>query len=146
MIEVDRIARPRPTAHSDSGGICRVVENTAAIAEQRISHRVLLIKGPYFFRGFFLKYLLRRDALSSCRPHIADVQIFRAVVIEVEPGDAHPRANGFRCGLRGNIGEGSVASVAVQSLAAKIIYDIEIGPAIAVVVTPSTTKAVTRVF
>ena len=106
---------------------------------------MFLIERPNFFGRVFLEDFLHRDALAGRGPHVADVEILRAVVVVVEPGNAHSRANVFDRRLRGNIGERSVAMVAVEILPAKIVDHVEIGPAIAVVIAPPAAKAVTRV-
>ena len=46
---------------------------------------------------------------------------------------------------RGDVGEGAVAVVAVEILAAEIVHHVEIGPAVAIVITPGAAEAVTRV-
>ena len=149
MIEIECVARPRPAAHSNARGIRRVVESGTAfpkhIPEQRIAHRVFLIEGSHFLGRAFFEDFLHRDAFAGRGPHIADVEILRAVVVVVEPGNAHPRADVFDRRLRSNVREGSVAIVAVEILSAKIIDHVEIGPAVAIVVAPSAAEAVARV-
>src|SRR6202008_578977 len=88
---------------------------------------------------------LRRDPWASGSPHIGDVQIVRAVVVVVEPADAHASSNILDSRRGGNIGESFVAPVPVEILATEIVNHIKIGPAITVAVPPSTTKAVTRI-
>ncbi len=48
VIEIERVARPRPAAHSDACGACRLVESRAMIPKQRIPHRMFLIESPDF--------------------------------------------------------------------------------------------------
>src|SRR5579864_483184 len=48
VIEIKRIARPRPPSHSDGCWFRHSVKGGASIEQQRISHRMLLIKSPNF--------------------------------------------------------------------------------------------------
>jgi hypothetical protein len=106
---------------------------------------MFLVERSNFAGRRFLEGALRRDALPGRSPHVSNVEIFRTVVIEVEPGDAHTRPY-VLCGcLSCNIGKCTVAAIPVEIFAAEIIDYIEIGPPIAVVVIPSAAKAVARV-
>ncbi len=76
---------------------------------------------------------------------LADVEVLAAVVVVIEPADAHPRPDVLDARLRSHVRESSVTVVAIQILAAEIIHHVQIGPAIAVVVAPSAAKTVARV-
>src|SRR5208282_1324019 len=88
---------------------------------------------------------LRRDAHASGGPHIGDIEILGAVVVVIEPADAHASADVFNSSLRSDIGKGPIAVVAIQILPAKVVHHVEVGPAVAVVIAPSATKTVARV-
>ncbi len=110
--------------------------------EQRIAHGVLVVESARDGGRIFLKHVLHGDALARRGPHVGDVDVFRAVVVVVEAADAHASADVFNSSLRGDVGEGAVTVVAVEILAAKIVDDVKIGPAIAVEVGPATAKTV----
>ena len=68
--------------------------------------------------------VLGGDALTRGGPHVGDVEILRAVIVVIEPGNAHAGADVFNPSLGGNIGEGSVTVVAVKILAAEIVHNV----------------------
>src|SRR5580700_5455423 len=112
---------------------------------------MFLIEGSNFFRRIFLENFLRGDALAGGCPHIGDIEIIvtgaviGAAAVVVEPADTHARADIFDSCLRGNISKGSVPVVAVKIFSAEIIYHVEVGPTVAVVVAPSAAETVARV-
>src|SRR5215469_3276418 len=106
---------------------------------------MLLVKRAYFARRVFLENVLCRNPLSGCGPHIGNVEILHAVIVMVEPTDAHASANVFPTHISGYICERSIAVIAIYILASEIIHNVEVGPAIAVVIVPCATKAVAGV-
>src|SRR5690242_9394419 len=90
----------------------------------------------------FLKHCLRRNTLASGGPHVGHVEVLAAIVVVVEPTDAHAGANVFDAGLRGHVGKRPIAIVAVEILTAEVVDHVKIGPPVAIVVTPSTAEAV----
>src|ERR1019366_8485125 len=109
------------------------------------SHGVLVIKRARLRGSVLFEDVLHRDALARRRPHVRHVKVFRAVIIVINPADAHPRADIFNSRLRSNVSKSSIAIVTVEILAPEIIHHVKIRPAIAVEVVPPTTKAVARV-
>ena len=87
----------------------------------------------------------RRDALTGGCPHVRHVEILSAIVVVVQPANAHAGAHVFHARLCSHIGKRAVAVVAVQILPPEVVHDVEIGPAVTVVVAPTTAKAVTGV-
>ena len=77
------------------------------------------------------------------RPHIANIKVFLPVTIKITPRGAHPRSNILYTCFRSYVGKGAVAIVAVQVLPSEIISDKQVRPAIVVVISPGTGKAVT---
>ena len=151
MIEIPRVARPRPAPHFNSGGGAHILENRAlaakqpGIAKQRVASGVLATQGAHFFRRILLENVLRRDAQSRSRPHVSDVKIVGSIIVIIEPANAHACADIFNSRLRRDIRERSVSIVAVKILSAEVVHHVEIGPAIAVVITPATAKAVASI-
>ena len=93
----------------------------------------------------FLEDILHRNALARRRPHVRYVEVFRAIIVVVEPADTHARADVFHLGSRGDVSKSSVAVVAIKIFPPEIIYHVKIGPAIAVEIGPAASKAVARV-
>src|ERR1700720_1850401 len=103
------------------------------------------VEGANIFGGVLLKDRLRRNALAGGSPHVGDIQVLVAVAVVVQPTDAHAGANVFHSRLRRDIGESSVAIVAIKVLAAKVVDHAKVRPAIVVVVAPAAAKTVTLV-
>src|SRR5690348_3086162 len=95
-----------------------------------------------FLRRVLLKGWLRRNSIPGGRPHVRHVEVLSPVVVVIKPANTHPRADIVHARLSRNVGEGSIAIVAIEILAAEIIYHIKIGPAVLVEIAPSTAKAV----
>ena len=154
MIEIERVARPRPAPHADSGSGSDVFKSVSAelnsiaelaVSKQRISHCMLPIETTNIFGNVFLEYFLRGNALSRRCPHVSHVKIFGAIVVEVIPADTHACANVFYSSLGSNIGKGSIPIVAIKILSTEVIHHVEVGPAIMVVIAPAATKTVARI-
>ena len=64
------------------------------------------------------------NAIPGSGPHVRNVEILFAVIVVVQPANAHARANIFDARLRSDIGEGAIAVVAVEIFAAEIIHHI----------------------
>src|SRR5882672_4155638 len=94
------------------------------------------------FGSVFLKHCLSRNTLASGGPHVGHVEILAAIVVVVEPADAHAGANVFDASLRSYVSKRSIAIVAVQILTAEVVDYVKIGPSVAVIVAPSTTEAI----
>src|SRR6267143_73764 len=103
------------------------------------------IQRSHFFRRILLEDFLRRDTLPGRGPHVSDVKILMAVIVIIEPADTHPRTHIFNSGFRSDIGESSVAVVAVEVLPSEVVHDIKIGPSVPVVIAPPAAKTVARV-
>ena len=103
------------------------------------------IQCSYLFRRILLEEFLRRDTLSGRGPHVSDVKILDSVIVIIAPADSHARAHILNAGLRSDVGKSSVVVVAVEVLPPEVVHDIKIGPAVAVVVVPTTAKTVTSI-
>ena len=146
VVEIPGIARPGPAAHRGSALRGYILKDSlAAVAEQAVAHRVFLIHRADAGWGRFAKVCLMRNPLACGRPHVGGVEILRAVVIGIEPGNAHTGAHVFDARLRRYIGECAIAVVAIKILATEIVYDVKIRPGVLIVVVPSATEAVARV-
>ena len=109
-----RSPRPAPERHVFTGTdvFKRAV---VAIAEQGITHRVCSI--GFGIRAGSGELVIVRNPLARVRPHVGDIEVRLAVVVVIEPGGAHARAdvvgtslrprhreNGRRCCGRGSCG------------------------------------------
>ena len=103
------------------------------------------IERASFWPRVLLEDLLCGDALAGGGPHVGDVEIVDAVVVVIEPADTHPRADIFRASPGRDVGERSVAIVAIQIFSPEIVHDVEVRPAVAVEVAPTAAEAITRV-
>src|ERR1700739_1011027 len=103
------------------------------------------VKRSNFLGRVLLEDVLRGNTFASSGPHISHVKILGTVIVVIEPGNPHSGADVLNSRLRSNIRESPVAVISVEILAAEIVRDIKIGPAVAVVITPSAAKTVTRV-
>ena len=106
---------------------------------------MLLVVGTDFRGCSFLEHSLARDALAGCGPHIGNVKILAAVVVEVDGADAHAGADVFHASLDGDVGEGAIAIVAVEIFAAEVVDHVEVGPAISGEVAPAAAETVTGI-
>ena len=80
-------------------------------------------------------------ALSRGGPHVRDIQVQAPVAVVVEPSRAHARADVLHALLFGDVPKASVR-VLVEIIPAKVVGDVELGPAVLVVVAPCGGKAV----
>ena len=147
MIEIPGIARPRPSPHLHTSLIAPIFKRLVAtgVSKKRIPHAVFLIKSSKAGGSFLLKIVLHGNTPARGSPHVCNVEIFPAVVVVVEPADAHAGADVLDPSLHSDIRKSSVSIVAIKILSAKVVDHVEIGPAVAIVVSPCATKAVTRV-
>src|SRR5580658_77276 len=152
VIKIPGIARPRPAPDPDPGnaGCIFESENAAAVSrklilKKRIAHGVFVIERSRFRGRVLLEDILRRNAFARRRPHVGYIEVLRAVTVIVKAADAHARADVLHSHLRSNVGKSSIAVVAVKIFSSEIIDHVKVGPTVAVEVTPSATKAVTRV-
>src|SRR5271154_3057724 len=106
---------------------------------------MFVIEGSRLLRRVFLEDWLPRNAFACRRPHVNYIEIFRAIVVIIEPTDAHARADVLDTSLGSNVGKRSVAIVAIEVLAPEIIDHIKIGPSIAIEVAPSATETLAGV-
>ena len=144
MIVIPRVTGPSPAAHFGSGVL--IEGAVLAIAEQRIAHGMLSGTGRGWLRvPSFWKTSCRGNALAGGGPHVGDVEVLFAVVVVVEGAYAHSCANVFDACLRGYVGKGAVAVVAVEVLAAEVVDDVEVGPAIVIEVAPAAAEAIAGV-
>src|SRR5256885_276776 len=72
---------------------------------------MLAIQGTSLLGRIFLKDVLHGDAPARCGPHVSDVEVVSAVVVVVEPANAHARPRVLGTGLRRHIRESPVAMV-----------------------------------
>ena len=92
-----------------------------------------------------MKDFLGRDSKARRRPHVPDAKILGPVIVVIKPAHTHPCADIIHFRLSRDVGERPIAIVAVEVLAAEIIYHIKVGPTVLVVIAPSTAKTVSCV-
>jgi hypothetical protein len=82
------------------------------------------------------KLIVGGDAPAGSEPHIGDVQILTAIVVDVHPAGTHTGPVIFdACFLR-NVGEGAVSVVAVEILPPEVVCHMEVRPSVIVVIAP----------
>src|SRR5207248_10182374 len=79
------------------------------------------------------------------RVHVRDVQVEVAVAVVIRPRNAHAGAAVDDARGRGALAEGTVALVVVERVAAELVRDVQVGPAVAVVVAPCAREVPARV-
>src|ERR1700730_655654 len=142
MIKIPGGAGPRPAAPRRSGARRVILETIhTQIVENRVAHGVLSIESPGPIAGVFLESFLFVNAIAARSPHIRNVEIKLAVVVVVQPGNAHTGANILHASLFRNIREGSVAVVAIEILAAEIIDYVKVRPLVAIGISPGAAEA-----
>src|SRR5437660_11142441 len=107
---------------------------------------MLTIEGANVARISLVKDGLLRQAKSGRRPHVGDVHVLPAVIIDIEPRRAHAGAYILHAGVGGDCSKGAVAVTPVEIVASEIIRHIQIGTAISVQIAPRASKTVTVVF
>ena len=85
---------------------------------------MLAIQGAKIFRLVRMKQLFFRDPHASRGPHIADVHVLIAIIVEIEPACAHSGADVFDVALAGDGHECPIAIVEVKVAASKIVGDV----------------------
>src|ERR1700733_2496301 len=146
MIEIPCVAAPGPSAHPGAAWRSGILKGSVSpIAEDRIPHGVSLIQRAGFWRRIALKNLLCGNALAGRGPHVSDVEVFEAIVVIIEPANAHACADIFHSRLRRDVGKCPIAVIAVEVLASEVVHHVQVGPSVAVVVAPTATKAIARV-
>src|SRR3984893_9147209 len=146
VIEIPHVAGPRPAAHRRFRARTRIRETpVAGILKQGVARGMFAIEVANRFARLFLKILLLRNPQSRPRTHIRNVKVLPPIIVKIQPATAHAGAHILSARLRRDIRKCAVAIGAIQILASKIVDHIQIGPLIAVVIAPRTTKAETRV-
>src|ERR1700736_6056981 len=146
VIEVPKVAGPRPAAHRRSRTRTRIRKTSGAGAlKQGVAHGVFAIQLANLFTRRILKIFLLRNTQSRRRPHIRNVKVLPAIIFKIKPAAAHAGAHILDTGFWRGVGKCAVAIGAIQIFAPKIVDHIQIGPLVAVVIAPRTTKAETRV-
>src|SRR6266849_3258524 len=103
---------------------------------------MLPVKSANVLSFFFVKTLLLGNAKARSRPHVRHVRVRSAVVIEIEPACAHPRAGILYARLSGYGSKCSIAMVAIQIAAPEIVGDIEARASAGIIVAPGARKTV----
>ncbi len=127
MIEVKKIGTPGPAAYLDACCRADVLESPIAlVAIERVPPRMPAVKLADSLRALLVKNLLLRDALPGCGPHIGDIQVRFAIVVVISPGRAHTRTHVLNvCHSRDSL-EGSVPTISVEIVAAKVIHHVQV--------------------
>src|SRR5207244_7574177 len=94
------------------------------------------------FRFLFVKDFLLRNPDPRGRPHVCNVNILVPVVVKIKPAHPHASANVFYTSVARDRGEGAVTIVAIEIVSPEIVGNVEVRPAISVVVAPGTGEAV----
>src|SRR6266498_3414346 len=93
-------------------------------------------------RVFCMEAFLGRNTESRCRPHVRDINILIAITVEVQPTRTHARAHVLNSCLSRNGRKCAVTVIPIQIASAEVIGNIQIRPAIGVVVSPRAREAV----
>src|SRR4029077_103052 len=105
VIEIPSVAGPRPAADGGPGfGAC-ICESSSQVLKKAVAHGVFSIKCADGFIIVVVKIVLGGDANSRCGPHIGNVKVFTAIIVKIQPGNAHAGAYVLDAGLLGDIGE-----------------------------------------
>ena len=105
-----------------------------------------MIQSARFRVPALLKVFLHGNAHAGGGPHVRNVEVVPAIIVEVEPCCAHAGADVLNAGFAGHTGKSAVAVVAVEIVAPKIVHNVQVGPEVAVVIPPSTAEAEARVI
>src|SRR5205085_2262089 len=115
-------------------------------AIQRVTGHVTPVTGTNLFRRLAVEIRLTKNTHAICHPHPRSVNILVSVIVEIQPAGAHAGADVIDTRFRRDGRKGSIAIVSVQIVAAEVIHDVQIRPAITVVVVPAAGKTVTIIF
>ena len=143
MIEIPCVGTPGPAAHGNGrrrGYIFKL--SVPQISVKRIPARVLAIESADILWLELMKFLLLRNPQAGRGPHLGNVDVLFAVIVEVEPGGAHSGADivHVRCGC--NRSECPVAVIAIEIVAPKVVRHVQAGAAVRVIVAPGAGEAV----
>src|SRR5262252_1475800 len=130
VVEVERIAGPGPATAANTGSLRSVSEYRRTVAQQGVTHGMFLVKVPDLSRSDRFEVRLGCNALTGSCPHIGNIEIIGTVIVVVEPGDAHASPHILDPRLISSIGKRAVAIVVIEILAAEVIDDIQVRPAV----------------
>ena len=98
IVEIMPIGGPSPAPKTNLLAHRRVLKlPVAAIAEQRIAHRMAFISIWQLLR--WRKLRIMHNALTRISPHVCDIQISPPVAIVIKPSGAHAGADIFHARL-----------------------------------------------
>ncbi len=147
MVEIPCIGGPGPAAHFRAGFRSNILERgTARILVQRIAPGVAAIDGSDFGWLIGMKVCFLGDSLAGGGPHIGNVNLLMAVVVDIGPAGAHAGPGLVDSGGFGNGFKSAVAAIAVKIATAKIVGHVQVWPAVRIDITPSASKAEAIVF
>src|ERR1700741_1404496 len=92
MIEIPGVARPGPPPHGRSRAYPDILKTIAEVFVQTVAHGVLPVEGARLLVEVLLKISLFRDANAGGRPHVGDVKLLPAIIVKIQPGNAHAGA------------------------------------------------------
>src|SRR5438445_11272836 len=84
----------------------------AQILVERIASRMLLIERANVRSFVFVKSSLARNSLPGSGPHVGNVDVLMAVIVEIRPRCAHAFADVVDASFFGDRGESSVSPLA----------------------------------
>src|SRR5579864_1520322 len=79
---------------------------------------------------------ISKNTHAGRNPHACRINVMLSVVVEVEPAGAHSSSRFIHFGLGGDGGKCSIAVIAVEIVAAKIVDHVQVGPRVSIAVTP----------
>src|SRR5438094_9717286 len=93
----------------------------AQILVERVASRMLLIERANVRSFVFVKPSLAGNSLPGSGPHVGNVDVLMAVIVEIRPRCAHAGADVVGASFFGDRGERSVALVTVEIATAKVV-------------------------
>src|ERR1700676_4495811 len=143
MVKVPSVRGPRPAAYINSRCEAYVFKLAISlISIQRIAACVPAIKRADSLRVFFMKMFLLGNSHASRGPHVRNVHVLVAVVVEIKPARAHPCPDVLDARFRGYHGEFSVAIVTVKIVSPEVVGHIQVWRAVGVVVAPGARETI----
>src|SRR5262249_40272334 len=135
QVEIDEPARPGPASKVSASLFAHILERPVAfVLKQAVAPRVAAVE-LLKLGALLLVVEGAGDPLSRRGKHVAHVKVEITVVVIILPGNAHARADILDPGFPGGLGKGPIAVIPVEVVAPKVVGDIEVGIAIAIVIT-----------
>jgi hypothetical protein len=116
----------------------------ARVAKQSIATGVTLEVLPHAVGIVVVELPLIAHPIAGRRKHIADMNVHEAVIVVVAPGNTHARGDVLDTGLGGNVDK-PAGVLALQTVAAEVVGNVQVHIAIVVEIFPTGRKRVAGV-